>query len=314
MNEHLRGAFAVVLAASLYGALSPLVRLSYEGGATFADVTLAQLGVGALFLWVFGPRRYPWQVPGGIRAVVPYVLLGIVGVAGVTLLYTSALRWIPASQGLILLFQYLWIGLLLDVAFGKARWDLRKLAAAASVLGGAAIALEVWNFRPESGQLMGVVLGLFSALGYAVFLFGLSRRGDFVDVWTRGRVLITTGFLTALPILLVFFPEEVFATPLDVRNVTLLLFQGVAGQVFPPLLMAYGAPRVGATLTTLLSATELPAGTLLAIVLVGEPVGTCGWVGVAMILLGVFFSVWESAALPNASLIEDGGTGSEGKE
>ncbi|MBE3549760.1 MAG: DMT family transporter [Brockia lithotrophica] len=314
MNEHLRGALAVALAASLYGALSPLVRLSYEGGATFADVTLAQLGVGALFLWAFGPRRLPWQVPGGVRAVVPYALLGVVGVAGVTLLYTSALRWIPASQGLILLFQYLWIGLLLDIVFGKAQWDFRKLAAAALVLGGAALALEVWNFRPESGQLLGVVLGLLSALGYAVFLFGLARCGDSVDVWTRGRVLITSGFFTSLPILLAFFPGEVFATPLDVRNVTLLLFQGVAGQFFSPLLMAYGAPRVGATLTTLLSASELPAGTFLAVLLVGEPVGVWGWIGVAMILLGVFFSVWESTALPNASSIEDIGTEGEGRK
>jgi len=305
VNERLRGALAVVLAASLYGALSPLVRLSYEGGTTFADVTLAQLGIGAFFLWVLGPRRLPWQVPGGLRAVVPYVLLGVVGVAGVTLLYTSALRWVPASQGLVLLFQYLWLGLLLDAVFAKARWDVRKFISAVAVLSGAALALEVWNFQLVTEHLFGVGLGLLAALGYAVFLFGLARRDDPVDVWTRGCLLITSGFLTALPILLIFSPKEVLATPLDARNVALLFLQGMAGQFFPPLLMAYGAPRVGATLTTLLSASELPAGTLLAVLLVGEPVGIWGWTGVTLILLGIFFSVWESAALSNGLLAED---------
>lgn len=53
------------------------------------------------------------------------------------------------------------------------------------------------------------------------------------------------------------------------------------------LLFGVGSPHLPAGLSTVMAAAELPAGLLIAMIVLGEPLGVVEWLGVAIILAGV---------------------------
>lgn len=55
----------------------------------------------------------------------------------------------------------------------------------------------------------------------------------------------------------------------------------------PVLLFGLGSPHLPAGLSTVMAAAELPAGLLIAMLVLGEPLGAVEWLGVAVILAGV---------------------------
>ena len=62
---------------------------------------------------------------------------------------------------------------------------------------------------------------------------------------------------------------------------------GFFGLMCPVLLFGLGSPHLPAGLSTVMAAAELPAGLLIAMVVLGEPLGVVEWLGVAVILAGV---------------------------
>ena len=48
-----------------------------------------------------------------------------------------------------------------------------------------------------------------------------------------------------------------------------------------------GSPHLPAGLSTVMAAAELPAGLLIAMIVLGEPLGIAEWLGVVVILAGV---------------------------
>ena len=62
---------------------------------------------------------------------------------------------------------------------------------------------------------------------------------------------------------------------------------GFFGLMCPVLLFGLGSPHLPAGLSTVMAATELPAGLLIAMIVLGEPLGAVEWLGVAVILAGV---------------------------
>ena len=62
---------------------------------------------------------------------------------------------------------------------------------------------------------------------------------------------------------------------------------GFFGLLCPVLLFGMGSPHLPAGLSTVMAAAELPAGLLIAMIVLGEPLGVVEWLGVAIILAGV---------------------------
>lgn len=68
------------------------------------------------------------------------------------------------------------------------------------------------------------------------------------------------------------------------------LIAGACGFFLPILLLSMGAPHLPAGLTSLLAASELPAGLFVAMIVLGSPIGAVEWLGVAIILFGICVS------------------------
>ena len=62
---------------------------------------------------------------------------------------------------------------------------------------------------------------------------------------------------------------------------------GLFGLMCPVLLFGLGSPHLPAGLSTVMAAAELPAALLIAMIVLGEPLGVIEWLGVVVILAGV---------------------------
>jgi drug/metabolite transporter (DMT)-like permease len=65
---------------------------------------------------------------------------------------------------------------------------------------------------------------------------------------------------------------------------------GIFGPVIPTVCLAYGVPVIGGGLASLLGAVELPMVVAVAYLFLGEQVSWQQWIGVIVILFGIYFS------------------------
>lgn len=284
--ETMRGILLIFIGAASYGVLSPIVKLAYNAGYTVADVTGVQALIGLLFFWVVSwtgdfRARKEFRKEKALRPAktVQLMLLGLpIGLT--SMFYYQAVQFIPASLGILLLFQFTWIGIVAEAIANKQFPSRLKLGALALLLGGTALAAGV---RWESFHLMGTIYGLLAALSYSMFIWINGRVATDVKAVPKSKWMMTGATIL---IFLVYFPDFLFNGKLVDGLLVYGIPLAVFGTIIPPLFFALGVPKIGVGLTSIISAVELPVAVLFSILLLSEPVGWLQWVGVVIILLG----------------------------
>jgi drug/metabolite transporter (DMT)-like permease len=274
----------VFLGACSYGVLSTFVKFAYEDGYIVNEVSGSQMFLGAVMAWILALLLSRQRV--NRRQLL--LLIGVGSTMGLTgIFYYAALQWIPASIGIILLFQFTWIGVLLD-ALHKRRWPSKdKLLALLVLFAGTFMAGGLldggggtWEFT-----FTGLILGLMSALTYALFILFSEKVAVEVNPFMRGAIMTTGSML----ITFIVFP------PVFLVNGALFdgtLFQwgfllAFFGAIIPTMFFAIGVPRIGGDLATILGAAELPTAVLLSSFVLHEQVSLLQWIGVVVILVGI---------------------------
>lgn len=164
----MRYIFLVFLGACSYGILSTIVKLAYGQGYSPAEVIGGQMFFGFVLTWI--PALFFLRTKPGKKQLLLLVGVGLaVGSTGI--LYYNALRFIPASIAIVLLFQFTWMGVLAEAILTKRIPDKPTLFSLVLLLFGTLLAGGVW----ETGgiaqfHIMGVVLGLLSGVSYTLFL------------------------------------------------------------------------------------------------------------------------------------------------
>ncbi|WP_139488275.1 EamA family transporter [Brevibacillus dissolubilis] len=275
----------VFLGACSYGVLSTFVKFAYEDGYIVNEVSGSQMFLGAVMAWILVLLLARQKA-----SFKQWLLLAAVGTnMGLTgIFYYAALQSIPASIGIVLLFQFTWIGVLLD-AVHKRQWPSRdKLLALVLLFAGTFLAGglldggggDTWEFT-----FTGIGLGLLSAVTYALFILFSEKVAVEVHPLLRGAIMTTGSML----ITFIVFP------PTFLTNGTLFdgtLFQwgfllAFFGAIIPTLFFTIGVPRIGGDLATILGAAELPTAVLLSSFVLHEHVSLLQWIGVIVILVGI---------------------------
>ncbi len=291
----------VLLGACSYGALSTFVKLAYAAGFTTGEVTGAQTLLGAGFTWVMAlsagrlqlSRREAWRL---LAAGVPAGLTGI--------LYYGSLQYVTASLAVVLLFQFTWMGVLVE-ALSQRRWPApERLWSLAVLLGGTLLAGGVFEAGVGAFHPLGVGLGLLAALSYTLVILFSGKVAVSVSPWLRSA-LMSSG--TALVTACIFPPTFLASGALGAGLWKWASILGLLGLVVPTFCFARGMPRVGPGLGAILGAAELPMATMMAAVVLGEEVSATRWLGVALVLGGMVLpELWaRRAARPSLPLEED---------
>ncbi|HCG4536346.1 TPA: DMT family transporter, partial [Salmonella enterica subsp. enterica serovar Typhi str. AG3] len=200
----------IIIASSSYGLLSTIIKVAMGHGFTTSEAVTSQYLVGfvlALILFLFTQRSIPKINKSGIITILAAGAL----TANTGMVYGLALNYVTASLGVVLFFQFTWIGLFIDCALHK-RWPNRFEAFSLLFLfGGTILAAGVLDTDLSTIPWQGWVYGLLAATSFAVFIQVNSRQ-------IEGMSTITRTFLMSLIAVIVI---SIFLAPEIIWNGTL---------------------------------------------------------------------------------------------
>lgn len=287
-NQRFLGSLFVLLGAAFYGLLATVVKLAYHDDFTREEVIFSQFACGLIGLAAasFFVKRahHPVAAPENRLTTRGALLLSGTTLGLTSLFYYTSIQTIPVSLGIVLLMQSVWMGVLVDWLLFRIRPSARKLVAVVCVLLGTVLATNVLATSVQVSWI-GIGWGMLAALSYTGTLFASSRVGTQLHPIHKTMWLLLGGMFIVLPL--------VFSSLVAGFNWSIFAYYGpflaLFGTVLPPILFAYGMPKTGIGLGSILSAVEIPVSVGMAFLLLGEELVVLQWIGVVLILVAI---VW----------------------
>ena len=275
----------VFLGGASYGFMATTYKLSYAAGFTSNQVVAGQGWFGLiLFAIAFAVsmvRGKRWQRVGA-RSALSLMGLGCFTCC-TTILYCYAMSVLPVSVALTLLFQFTWIGTVLQIILTRKPPALSQVIAAAVVIVGTVFASGVYKTGIAGYDPLGLVCGFGAAISCACFVTFSGRVKAPCSNEQRGMI-VCAGVVIASHVVC---PDFVVSGALLDGFVPYAFVCGLFGMTLPVLLFGLGTPHLTPGMSTIMTSAELPAGLLLAMLVLGEPISAVEWLGVAIILAGV---------------------------
>lgn len=288
----LKGILLVLFGACSFGILSTFVKLAYKEGYTLGDVTGTQALFGVILLWSIYFIQRKTQSKDQPKPVIKTHWLKLL-LAGtftglVSLTYYQCVKLIPASVAIILLMQFVWLSSLLEFIFFKKKPSKLQILAIIFILVGTVAASGYFENSGGELSLLGIGYGLVAALCYAIFLLLNGNLGNEYPPIQKSALMITGACIL---IFIVLPPNFLLNGALGGSLFKWGLILAIFGTVIPPLCFASGIPKIGLTLSSILSSAELPVAVSMSALVLHEQVSFIRWIGVLIIL--------SSMILPN---------------
>lgn len=279
----LKGVILVLFGACSFGILSTFVKLAYADCYSLSDVTGTQAFFGAIILWLCYFIQTKTSKTLVVKTVSPwYILLAAGAVTGlVSMFYYQCVKLVPASLAIILLMQFVWISVLLELFIYKKKPTSLQLLAVLFVLGGTVLASGFTTQNFSEINIKGIVFGLLAALCYAIFLMLNGKLGNDYPPLKKSALMISGACILifiALPPH--FLTNGALSGSLFKWGIILAVF----GTVIPPICFSNGIPKAGLTLSSILSSVELPVAVMMSSLVLHEQVNFTRWIGVLIIL------------------------------
>lgn len=168
-SPRLLGVVLALTSATAFGVMPVLTKVVYEDGAEPVGVLAVRFWLAALVL--LGLARLRGEALPRGRRLTALLLLGGVGYVAQSLSFFFALERISAGLTTLLLYFYPAVVVVLSAVLLRDR--PRRLAVVCVVAATVGTALTIGPVG--SGQVVGVALGLASALAYSLYILGNSR-------------------------------------------------------------------------------------------------------------------------------------------
>lgn len=283
MWQTIKNSFYVFLGACSFGILSTIVKVAYSKGFMFQEVMIGQIAAGWLIMLVL-------KLLFGRMKVSLKQFIKLAGVGACTSLtgvfYYLSLQSIPASIAVVLLFQFTWMGVVIEALVQRKKPARATVVSIAILFLGTVLAGGILGADHLQLNLKGTLLGLAAAFTMALFVFFSGRVETQMPSVTRSFYISCGGMI----LLTLLFTPKVW---LEVSPAGGLWFYGlvlgVFGVVLPVLLFALGAPKISTGLATILGAGELPVAVVASVIILQEKVMPLQWFGVVIILLGIAY-------------------------
>lgn len=274
----------VLAGACSYGILSTIVKFAYRAGYSTEQLVTGQAFTGMLFLWLFFSvvtREAKDVYPRLSLHDTSKLLLAGASIGLTTYVYYLSVKYIPASVAIVLLMSFTWIGLILEWLFYGKKPDRTQILLITGIMVATVLAGGLLATTGEDISFKGLVLGLASALLYAVFIVFNSRLTSPVHPLKKGAVMMAGSTMG----LLLFTSKELMISHPDVGLVIWVIALAMFGTIIPPLLFGIGMPKIGASRSAILMTAELPVAVLCSAIFLKESVDLLQWLGLALMLM-----------------------------
>ena len=282
----LKGVILVLIGACSFGILSTFVKLAYADGYSLSDVTGTQAFFGAIMLWLCYFVQTKTSKKKKVKPTTPwYVLLGAGTFTGlVSMFYYQCVKLVPASLAIIMLMQFVWMSVVLELLIYKKKPSASQILAVAFVLCGTILASGFTLSNLNQINTSGIFFGLLAALCYAIFLMLNGKLGNDYPPLQKSALMITGACILIFIVLPPhFFTNGALGGSLLKWGIILAVF----GTVIPPICFSSGIPKAGLTLSSILSSVELPVAVMMSSLVLHEQVDFMRWIGVAVILMAL---------------------------
>ncbi|OBZ12080.1 multidrug transporter [Bacillus sp. FJAT-27264] len=288
---------AVMIGSACFGLLSTIAVLAYGRGFQLGEV------VGSQFFWGFvlslafylvknlKTSRHEQKAASNEtedpklswKQKLTLISAGL-PLAGAGLVYFKSLIYVPASVAIILLFQFIWIGALIQSIRNRRLPDRMTVIVIVILLLGTVLAAGLLDDGIRSWNPIGILYGLSAALLYSLFILLSGSAVPKAPAATRAVWMLAGGMVL---IFILYPPAFLFNGKIFGELLIYGFTLGFLGSFIPPLLFAYGVPHVGEGMASILGATELPVAVLSSFFILHEPVSPLRWVGVLIVLTSI---------------------------
>lgn len=290
----MKGSIYVLIGAISYGVLSTFVKLAYKAGYIVNDVVGVQMLLGVLVLWsivIINKLINKTKAEDKVKHYEAFtkkdiILLMVVGSStGLTgLFYYSALQYISASFGIVLLFQFTWIGLVIEAVFLRKLPSKAKLISLIPLLVGTIIASNILNGSFEINPI-GIMYGLMAATSYSVFIIVSGKIATKCEPITKSAFMISGGAILCT----IIAPPTFYSNPSLFFELALHsgIYLAFFGPIFSTIMFAKGTPLIGTGMASLLGAMELPTAIIMSQLVLKEQVSYLQYIGILLILFAI---------------------------
>ncbi|MGR9050777.1 EamA family transporter [Halobacillus faecis] len=281
-----KGITLVLFGAASFGFTPIFVKTGFSLGYTLGELNIVQMGIAVVFLWLISFFKRI-SLRGMSRKDFFKIMLTGTSVGLTSIFYYGAMQYLPASIAIILLFQFVWIGMIYEWIFTRVIPTRINFLSLVVTLLGVVCASGVIGGSFFNLPIAGLLLGLLSGFSYAGFVFFSGQVATKTDPIARSALMVTGSLL----LVLVVFAQDLPTLPLLEEDLW-IIGAGVAlvGAVIPPLFFAQGAPLISGRLANVLSSIELPVAIVSAMIILSESVSLIQWVGVTLIVTAIFIN------------------------
>ena len=283
----LKSALAVFIGGASYGIVAPATKLAFAHGFTWQQTTAGQSTFGAI---IFGIVLLVQMLRGTKLAHVDgKTLVKLLGTGATTcctcIFYSISLSYLPVAAAITLLFQFTWIGIVIQMIVTRRPPNAAEVAAALIVMAGTVLASGMFSHEIANMNPVGIACGLISALSCALFMFFSGKVANDMPPIQRGLIICVGSAVLANIVCPSFLP-----TGKLIPIAPYSLLQGFFSLFLPVILFGIGAANLPTGVSTILASAELPCSILLTYLILGEGADTLQIAGVVAILLGVVVS------------------------
>ena len=280
MTRVLFNPLVVFIAGSCYGFIVPAIKSAAEIGIyphTF--VPLQYLVAFLVCLVIMLVRRIKWASPKNLAKL---ALLGVF-TGGTSVCYYSSVSLLPSSAALTLLFQYIWISVLIECLHKKKLPATLTIVAIVITLVGTLFATGLLDGSVSALNPLGIAYGLGSALFYALFLYYSGTLG------TGQPIVLRTTMLTAGGLLFTSIASPTAYTQAFFEPATWPFAIGFAvlGILIPTTLINFASPKLTTGMVSIMASSELPVGIFAAWAIVGDAPSPLVLFGAFLVLAGI---------------------------
>lgn len=280
MNRALTNALLVFLAGSSYGFIVPAIKLAMGFGIYPADFLPMQYMVALVLCMAYVLiRRIRFC---SFLSCVKMAFLGVC--TGLTsICYYTSVSLLPSAVALTLLFQYVWVSVLIECAVERHLPSGSTVIAIAIVLLGTLLAAGVFEESVSYLDPVGVAFGAGSAVFYAMFLY-LSGRIETDQPAALRAAMLPIGGLVVTSIA---NPACYVTAFTDLNLWPFAVIMSVIGVVLPTTLINYASPKLTPGMVSIMASSELPVGVIAAWAIAGDVPTGMALIGSGLVLVGI---------------------------
>ncbi|MEH7382054.1 DMT family transporter [Bacillus sp. JJ1533] len=278
-----KGILFVLLGAGCFGFTPIFAKLGFSYGYSLGQINIVQMLISSCLLWSITLIKRP-SFKGINRKNVPQMMITGCFIGLTSIFYYGSMQYLPASLAIILMFQFVWIGIILEWIFSKIKPAPITILSIVFILIGVFFASNIVNGDIKGLPFKGFLFGILSAFTYAGFIFFSGKVAVNVDPLPRTSIMATGSTIL---ILIVFMRDIPSVLPLEANLLTTAVGVALFGAVLPPLFFAVGAPLVPGGIANILTSVELPVAILSASLILSETVTGLQWLGTAIIIAAI---------------------------